>query len=189
MKFIGFDDPKSPTIVFDCRDVADRTELSLNVKNGASSLLNYVFQIPVVLFLNKSDKTDFQTAKENFLSGNCPKFIDYICSREIPKSTAEAIIKSMKNSIEFKCGKKGQNEIFVGEGIWNDSVQIIKIEKLDVPFKVNDKERKVISIEDCGIKALELLKDKNRYNKTFASVTKAFSNEKRKDNREQELIH
>lgn len=188
MKFIGFDDPKSPTIVFDCRDVADRTELFLKVKNGASSLLNYVFQLPVALFLNNGDKLDFKTVKENFLSGNCPKFIGYICSREVPKSTAETIIKSMKKSIEFKCGKKDQNEIFVGEELSNNKTQIIKIEKLDVPFKVNDKNREVVSIEDCGIEICKHSNSNNHVDLTFVYPTNSASNKKKTENREQELI-
>lgn len=177
MKIIGFDDPKAPTIVFDCRNLAAGTELSLK-NDGENSLLNYVLQVPYLLLLNKGDMISFKTAVENFKNNNCPRLVNYFKTIVLSLSNAEEktvenirlmqmykeILSSMGKQVETICAKPNQDSITVAEKLWKGSAQLIEIKKIDVPFKVGEKARKVVSIEDCGIVAMDYAREHDLIN-------------------------
>lgn len=177
MRIIGFADSKVPTVVFDCRNLADGMELSLK-NEGEGSLLNYVLQIPLTLLLNKGDKICFETAAKNFQNNKCPRLLNYFLAVATSFSNAEKksaefahldaiyseILKSMGKNVETICAEPNQDSITVAEELWKGSAQIIEIKKLDVPFEVGEKQRNVVSIEDCGIVAMDYAKEHNLIN-------------------------
>lgn len=162
MNFIGFKSAKSPSIILDCRDIVGGDELVQGIPGEKHAFSNFVFTFPLELFINEGQAKTFENARENFLNGNVPMFSAYLSQMEKlanssnefihSKFVRQTIIRSMNNTgVRFICAKENQNCILVGEQLWNESLQFIKIELNDVPFSVGNEERKVVSVSFDGL--------------------------------------
>lgn len=165
MNFIGFKNTNSPCIILDCRDIVGGDELVQGLPGQRHAFSNYVFTFPLEFFINEGQAKTYENAKRNFINKNIPLFFEHLnnmekianSSKELchAKFTKQTIKRSMQNGVRFICGEENQKYILVGEQLWSESLQFIKIELEDVPFSVGGEERKSVSVSYDGIMPAE----------------------------------